>query len=49
MQTEACTYNTAPMVGVFAKLFHLEQQKEHQQQQKQQLFEGLMHGQLSWI
>lgn len=27
MQTEACTYNTAPMVGVFAKLHHLEGQK----------------------
>jgi Glycosyl hydrolase family 9 len=25
MQTEACTYNTAPMVGVFAKLNKLEQ------------------------
>ncbi|CAN6447095.1 unnamed protein product [Victoria cruziana] len=22
MQTEACTYNTAPLVGVFAKLYH---------------------------
>ncbi|KAL5571221.1 hypothetical protein UlMin_020818 [Ulmus minor] len=27
MQTEACTYNTAPLVGVFAKLSQLEQQK----------------------
>ncbi|XP_042428260.1 endoglucanase 16-like [Zingiber officinale] len=26
MQTEACTYNTAPMVGVFAKLHHLKAQ-----------------------
>ena len=25
MQTEACTYNTAPMVGVFAKLHRLEE------------------------
>ncbi|KAI4319867.1 hypothetical protein MLD38_033415 [Melastoma candidum] len=24
MQTEACTYNTAPLVGVFAKLWHLQ-------------------------
>lgn len=28
MQTEACTYNTAPMVGVFAKLHHLEAQNK---------------------
>ncbi|KAJ7964806.1 Endoglucanase [Quillaja saponaria] len=27
MQTEACTYNTAPLVGVFAKLLELEKQK----------------------
>lgn len=27
MQTEACTYNTAPLVGVFAKLSQLEAQK----------------------
>ncbi|KAL1307838.1 hypothetical protein HN51_049738 [Arachis hypogaea] len=27
MQTEACTYNTAPLVGVFAKLLHIENQK----------------------
>ncbi|PON84499.1 Glycoside hydrolase [Trema orientale] len=27
MQTEACTYNTAPLVGVFAKLSQLEDQK----------------------
>lgn len=26
MQTEACTYNTAPLVGVFAKLSQLEEQ-----------------------
>lgn len=26
MQTEACTYNTAPMVGVFAKIFRLEEE-----------------------
>ncbi|XP_020266990.1 endoglucanase 11-like [Asparagus officinalis] len=26
MQTEACTYNTAPMVGVFAKFFRLEEE-----------------------
>jgi hypothetical protein len=26
MQTEACTYNTAPMVGVFSKLMQLEGQ-----------------------
>lgn len=26
MQTEACTYNTAPMVGVFARLNHLKSQ-----------------------
>ncbi|XP_078171294.1 endoglucanase 11-like isoform X2 [Carex rostrata] len=51
MQTEACTYNTAPMVGVFAKLYHLEQQKEKQQKEEQQgqLFVGLMQGQRSWI
>ncbi|KAA8526542.1 hypothetical protein F0562_008255 [Nyssa sinensis] len=30
MQTEACTYNTAPLVGVFAKLNHLQDQKEVQ-------------------
>ncbi|OMO88856.1 Six-hairpin glycosidase-like protein [Corchorus capsularis] len=28
MQTEACTYNTAPLVGVFAKLLHLEDNRE---------------------
>lgn len=28
MQTEACTYNTAPLVGVFAKFSELEVQKE---------------------
>ncbi|XVF81583.1 hypothetical protein PTKIN_Ptkin15bG0166700 [Pterospermum kingtungense] len=28
MQTEACTYNTAPLVGVFAKLLHLEDNHE---------------------
>ncbi|KAF7815306.1 endoglucanase 11-like [Senna tora] len=27
MQTEACTYNTAPLVGVFAKLLEIENQK----------------------
>ncbi|KAM6548961.1 hypothetical protein CsatB_020637 [Cannabis sativa] len=27
MQTEACTYNTAPLVGIFAKLSQLEDQK----------------------
>ena len=27
MQTEACTYNTAPMVGVFSKLMQLEGQR----------------------
>lgn len=27
MQTEACTYNTAPLVGVFAKFLHIENQK----------------------
>ncbi|KAK7276525.1 hypothetical protein RIF29_17666 [Crotalaria pallida] len=27
MQTEACTYNTAPLVAVFAKLLHIENQK----------------------
>lgn len=27
MQTEACTYNTAPLVGVFAKLYGLESTK----------------------
>ncbi|KAI4305756.1 hypothetical protein L6164_029103 [Bauhinia variegata] len=27
MQTEACTYNTAPLVGVFAKLLEMENQK----------------------
>ncbi|XP_061338191.1 endoglucanase 11-like [Gastrolobium bilobum] len=27
MQTEACTYNTAPLVGVFAKILHIENQK----------------------
>ncbi|KAK7316558.1 hypothetical protein RJT34_00112 [Clitoria ternatea] len=27
MQTEACTYNTAPLVGVFAKLLHTENKK----------------------
>lgn len=26
MQTEACTYNTAPLVGVFAKLLQLEEE-----------------------
>lgn len=26
MQTEACTYNTAPLIGVFAKLSHLDYQ-----------------------
>ncbi|KAJ6343361.1 hypothetical protein OIU76_005161 [Salix suchowensis] len=29
MQTEACTYNTAPLVGVFAKLLQMEDQKSH--------------------
>ncbi|KAJ4755170.1 Endoglucanase [Rhynchospora pubera] len=50
MQTEACTYNTAPMVGVFAKLYHLEQKKEerHHLKQHEQLFEGLQ-GQRSWM
>ncbi|XVE78412.1 hypothetical protein DITRI_Ditri13aG0142900 [Diplodiscus trichospermus] len=28
MQTEACTYNTAPLVGVFAKLWHLQANHE---------------------
>ncbi|KAK8694299.1 hypothetical protein V6N13_071853 [Hibiscus sabdariffa] len=28
MQTEACTYNTAPLVGVFAKLLQLEENNE---------------------
>ncbi|KAJ1386916.1 Six-hairpin glycosidase superfamily [Sesbania bispinosa] len=27
MQTEACTYNTAPLVGVFAKWLHIENQE----------------------
>nr|QCQ73708.1 endo-(1,4)-beta-D-glucanase [Litchi chinensis] len=27
MQTEACTYNTAPLVGVFAKLWQLEEEQ----------------------
>lgn len=27
VQTEACTYNTAPLVGVFARLIELEEQK----------------------
>ncbi|KAJ4982243.1 hypothetical protein NE237_033080 [Protea cynaroides] len=27
MQSEACTYNTAPLVGVLAKLHHLEREK----------------------
>ncbi|XP_027939501.1 endoglucanase 11-like [Vigna unguiculata] len=27
MQTEACTYNTAPLVGVFAKFLHIENHK----------------------
>ncbi|KAJ8749288.1 hypothetical protein K2173_018769 [Erythroxylum novogranatense] len=27
MQTEACTYNTAPLVGVFAKLLYVQDQK----------------------
>lgn len=27
MQTEACTYNTAPLVGVFAKFLEIENQK----------------------
>ncbi|KAM7275617.1 hypothetical protein ACFE04_017483 [Oxalis oulophora] len=27
MQTEACTYNTAPLVGIFAKFLQLEEQK----------------------
>ena len=27
IQTEACTYNTAPLVGVFARLIELEEQK----------------------
>ncbi|GLT28315.1 hypothetical protein SLA2020_032570 [Shorea laevis] len=30
MQTEACTYNTAPLVGVFAKMLELEDQKSIQ-------------------
>ncbi|XP_050204529.1 endoglucanase 11 [Mercurialis annua] len=28
MQTEACTYNTAPLVGIFAKFSEMEDQKE---------------------
>ena len=28
MQTEACTYNTAPLVGIFAKLSQLEDQSQ---------------------
>ncbi|KAL7249956.1 hypothetical protein ACSBR1_012027 [Camellia fascicularis] len=28
MQTEACTYNTTPLVGVFAKLNHLGDKQE---------------------
>ncbi|KAL5797951.1 hypothetical protein ACOSQ2_002771 [Xanthoceras sorbifolium] len=28
MQTEACTYNTAPLVGVFAKLLQLEEESK---------------------
>lgn len=27
MQTEACTYNTAPLVGAFAKLWHTQNQR----------------------
>ncbi|KAF5746100.1 endoglucanase 11-like [Tripterygium wilfordii] len=30
MQTEACTYNTAPLVGIFAKFFQLEKEKAGQ-------------------
>lgn len=30
MQTEACTYNTAPMVGVFAKFYHVGAQQTSQ-------------------
>ncbi|KDP30800.1 hypothetical protein JCGZ_13743 [Jatropha curcas] len=40
MQTEACTYNTAPLVGVFAKLLEMEDQKEkgdHDHNQNQPL------------
>ncbi|XP_071722764.1 endoglucanase 11-like [Rutidosis leptorrhynchoides] len=32
MQTEACTYNTAPLVGVFAKFLQLEEEEELQVQ-----------------
>ncbi|CAM8955821.1 unnamed protein product [Rhodiola kirilowii] len=31
VQTEACTYNTAPLVGVFAKMIDLEEQIENQE------------------
>lgn len=31
MQTEACTYNTAPLVGIFAKFHHHHQQVDHHQ------------------
>ena len=27
VQTEACTYNTAPLVGIFAKFLEIENQK----------------------
>lgn len=35
MQTEACTYNTAPMVGVFSKLMQLEGQQPQPQRRRQ--------------
>nr|CAD1839468.1 unnamed protein product [Ananas comosus var. bracteatus] len=44
MQTEACTYNTAPVVGVFAKFRQLQQKQEKQQQQKQQKQQHLLQG-----
>ncbi|CAL1407183.1 unnamed protein product [Linum trigynum] len=37
MQTEACTYNTAPLVGVFAKLLALEEQSQSHDGDDQQL------------
>lgn len=33
MQTEACTYNTAPLVGVFAKFMQLEKQIDREEEE----------------
>lgn len=35
MQTEACTYNTAPMVGVFSRLMELQEEERRSRRQEE--------------